>query len=74
MKINIEKTIEATGTRAMVNYFVDESRVLVALDQPIIRYWSLRFTHSKTSDGFSDLQNTGLEEDNISQLRFRMGF
>jgi len=73
-EVNVEKTIAATGTRAMVNYYVDESRILVALDQPLIWHWSLRFTHSKDADGFSKLQNTGLEEDNISQIRFNIGF
>jgi len=73
-ELNIERTINMTNTKLMGNYFIDESRILVAVDQPIVRHWSFRFTHSKLGEGFSELSGVGIEEDNITQIRFNMGF
>lgn len=88
-ELNVEKTIDYTNTKLMGNYFIDEERLLVAVDQPIWGHWSFRFTHTKlynvedalarAEENLDPQASTLLEpfivqEDNIAQIRFNMAF
>lgn len=73
-EVNIEKRIGSIGTKLRANYLIDESRVLCAVDQHISGPWSLRLSHTKEAEGFSELMDTGKSEDNVSQLRFSLSF
>ncbi len=73
-EIKVERTIASTNTRMMMNYYIDQARILAAADQRLTRHWSLRYTHNKKIDEFSEYLKPGSSEDNIVQLRFGMGF
>lgn len=73
-ELNVEKRFKTTGTKAFVNYYIEETRLLAALDQRLARHWSLRATHAKDFDNFENINQSITYEDNIVQLRFNMGF
>jgi hypothetical protein len=73
-EINIEKRFKSTSTRAFVNYYIEETRLLAALDQKLTGHWSLRATHAKDFENFENINDTIITENNIVQLRFNMGF
>lgn len=73
-ELMVEKKIKATNTTAFVNYFIDQSRVIAAVDQTITNHLKLRLTHSKTTEGFSEMNEANETENNIIQLRFSLGF
>lgn len=88
-ELNVERRIALTNTKLMGNYYIDEERLLVALDQPIYGNWSFRFTHTKlynVDDALAraeenlDPQASNflepfiVQEDNIAQIRFNMAF
>lgn len=73
-ELNIERKFKSTGTKAFVNYKIDETRLLMAVDQRFARHWGLRFTHQKEVDGFSEITGTGISENNVVQLRFSKYF
>lgn len=73
-ELNVQKTFKSTGTTSFVNYYIDESRLLAAVDQKIVNHLSMRFTHSKDAEGFQNLIKSGVYEDNILQFRFNIGF
>jgi hypothetical protein len=73
-EVKLERSFRATKTKAMVNYYMDQERVLAAIDQRLTSRWSLRFTHDKKLDNLSPSLATPSSENNITQLRFRMGF
>ncbi len=73
-EFNIERKIKSTGTRAFLNYKIDETRLLMAIDQRIGSYTRLRITHQKDVEGFSQITQVGTLEDNAIQLRFSKAF
>lgn len=73
-EINISRTFTSTNTRAMVNYYIEQNRLLGVIDQPLITHWSLRLTHDKTTTDFDSINQSGVSENNTLQLRFGMGF
>lgn len=88
-EVNIERRIQLTNTKIMGNYYIDEEKLLVAIDQPLVKNWSLRFTHTKyynidatiarleesaLEDDSQTLLGDVITEDNIAQIRFNMGF
>ena len=68
------RKFKSTNTRAFMNYYVDQTRILAAVDQKLSRHWSLRLTHNKDFDKADDWNRSGDAENNIFQLRFNMGF
>ena len=73
-EVMLERKFKKTKTKTYVNYYVDDTRLLYVVDQHIYGHLSFRFSHSKDVDKFEDLDQTGVTEDNISQLRFSMRF
>lgn len=87
-ELNVERRIKLTNTKLMGNYYIDEEKLLVVVDQPIVRHWSFRFTHTKlfnienaldrAEEDNNSLDATLLDnvitEDNVAQIRFNMGF
>jgi hypothetical protein len=73
-EVKFEKRINSTNTKAVVNYFIDQERVLAAVDQGLSDNWSLRLTHDKNLKDSESLMESGISENNIMQLRFGMGF
>ncbi len=73
-ELNVERTIKATKTKLFTNYYVDETRLLAAADQPLSQHWKIRLTHSKDFDDFEEITTSGVSENNILQLKFHMGF
>ena len=73
-EIKFERNFSTTKTRAMVNYYMDQERVLAAIDQRLNHRWSLRFTHDKQLNALSPNLAAPSSENNIMQLRFGMGF
>jgi hypothetical protein len=73
-EINMNKTFKATGTSTLVNYYIEQNRVLAAVDQTITDHWSARLTHEKIGTDFDNMQTSGLSENNILSFNFRMGF
>ncbi len=73
-EVYVERKFKSTNTRAFMNYYVDQTRILAAVDQKLSRHWSLRLTHNKDFDKADDWNRTGDVENNIFQLRFNMGF
>jgi hypothetical protein len=73
-ELKVEKKFKSTGTKAFVNYYIDETRLLAAVDQRVARHWTMRLTHAKDTDTFENLTKVGVSENNILQLRFNMGF
>lgn len=73
-ELNLERKFKSTGTKAFINYKIDETRLLMAVDQRLSTHWGLRFTHQKDVEGFSEMTKTGISENNIVQLRFSKRF
>lgn len=73
-ELYIERRFKSTNTRAFMNYFIEQNRVLASVDQRLSRGWSLRFTHNKTFEDIEVWDQTGLTENNVLQLRFNMRF
>lgn len=73
-EVNIERKNKATGTKAFLNYKIDETRLLMAVDQKLGSYTRLRLTHQKEVEGFSQITQQGQLEDNAIQLRFSKAF
>lgn len=73
-EVKLEKRIKATKTSAMVNYFIDQDRVLAVVDQGITGPFSLRMTHDIRLDPKAPDLAAPSSENNTVQLRFRMGF
>lgn len=73
-EVEFKRSFRSTGTKALLYYYIDESRVLASVDQNIKGYLSLRFAHEKDLDGFGQFFNTGNSEINSLQVRFNMGF
>ncbi len=73
-EFKLYRTFSSTGTRAQVNYFYEQRRVLASIDQPLIPNWSLRLTHDR-QEAAPELN--ALEEDrenNVIQIRFGKRF
>jgi hypothetical protein len=73
-EIKFEKKLSGWGTKALLLYYIDETRLLATVDQRIMKGLDLRFTHEKDIDKFSRFFRAADEEINTIQLRFRMGF
>jgi hypothetical protein len=73
-EVEFKRRFRSTGTKALLYYYIDESRVLASVDQNIKGHLSLRFAHEKDLDGFGQFFNTGNSEINSLQVRFNMGF
>lgn len=73
-EINIDRTFKSTNTTAMMNFYVEENRVLAALSQRISDHWSARLTHEKIGSDFDDMRSSGVSENNILSVNFGMGF
>ncbi len=73
-ELKIEKKFKSTKTKAFVNYYIEQTRLLAAVDQKLARHWTLRFTHAKDFEDFENVNDTIQYEDNIVQLRFSIGF
>lgn len=73
-ELQIERKFKSTGTKAEVNYYIEQKRVLARVDQRLARHLSLRFSHDKIeSDGIYAVNGESYEN-NILQIRFGMGF
>ena len=73
-ELNIERKFKATGTKFFVNYFIDQTRSLAVIDQKLVNNWSLRLTHDKDFEDFSNINKTTVYENNIMQLRFSVRY
>ena len=73
-ELNIERRFKSTGTKAFVNYFIDDSRVLAVIDQQILPNVILRATHSKFNDKEIATSYGLASEENVLQLRYHIGF
>lgn len=73
-EVLVEKSFQSTGTYAMVNHYIEQSRTLAAIDQRLADHWSLRLTHEKYTDNFDAYPETGNFENNILSVQFGMGF
>lgn len=73
-ELKIEKRFKSTNTRAFVNYYIEETRLLAAIDQKLSAHWTLRLTHAKDFDDFEQVNETIVSEDNITQLRYSIPF
>lgn len=73
-ELKIERRFKSTGTKAFVNYYIDQSLILTAVDQKIVKNWVFRVTHTKDIDGFSNMTQSGVYENNIAQVRYNVRF
>lgn len=73
-EVKFERKWKSTNTKALLYYYIDESRVLASVDQKIKGKLTLRFTHEKDLDGFSQFFHAGNSEINSVQVRFNVGF
>ena len=73
-EINLKTGIKSTGTRALVNYYVDDTRLLAAVDQTLKKNWSLRITHQKDFTDINKFNDTIVSETNRIQVRFGATF
>lgn len=73
-EVKLEKKFKKTRTKTFVNYYIDETKVLAALDQPLYGKLSFRYTHSKDFDDPEKFNETTVFEDNIFQLRFNIRY
>lgn len=73
-EFNVQKFIKSTNTRFIYNYYIDQQRSLAVIDQNLTKRVSLRYTHNKSFDKFGSIARSGLNENNIFQIRFGMGF
>ena len=73
-EINLDRRFKSTGTRAMMNYYIDQEKVLASVDQHLVKYWSMRLTHEKQLQDFSGFTQAGQSENNTLHVRFGMGF
>lgn len=73
-EVEFKRRFRSTGTKALLYYYIDETRILASVDQNIKGHLSLRFAHEKNLDGFGQFFNTGNSEINSLQVRFNMGF
>lgn len=73
-EIKVYKRFASTNTNTMINYYIEQNRILSVIDQPLMTHWSMRLTHDKIIKGFSLMNKTGVSENNSMQIRFGMGF
>ena len=73
-EVNVERKFSSTNTRALVNYKIDETALLLAVDQTITKHIRLRFTHQKDVEGFSEMTRTGITENNVVRLQYSQRF
>jgi hypothetical protein len=73
-EVKLSRRFKSTGTSGFVNYYIDETRVLAAVDQRLVKNLSLRLSHSKYVEDFDRVYSSSLNENNILQLRFNVGF
>lgn len=73
-ELKFYRRFSTTNTRAMLNYYIEQNRILGVIDQPLMTHWSMRVTHDKIVTDFDSINQTGLSENNSLQLRFGMGF
>lgn len=73
-ELNIERKFKSTQTKAEINYFIEQKRLLASVDQKLARHLTLRLTHDRTeADGSRAIGGKPMEN-NVVQLRFGMGF
>ncbi len=73
-EVYMGKKFRSTGTSFKANYYIDESRLLVAARQQLAKHWTMRFTHEKYSEDFDSVTSAGISENNILSVNFGMGF
>jgi len=73
-ELKVDRYFASTKTSAFANYYIDETKILAAVDQVLAKSWSLRYTHSKDFEDFEDMTKHSPSEDNILQVRFHMRF
>ncbi len=73
-EISFERRFRSTGTKARLNYYIDQSLVLAVLDQKLVGNWSLRFTHTKDINEFEQINETGVTERNVAQIKYHKRF
>ncbi len=74
-ELKVERKFKSTGTTSFVNYYIEQERMLAAVDQHLVRYWSLRLTHEKFYDEEKEIsEEKTIDEDNVAQIRFSMPF
>jgi hypothetical protein len=73
-ELKVDRKFKSTGTTTFINYYIDETRLLAAVDQNLVKHWTMRLTHTKDIETFENLTKVGVSENNILQLRFNMGF
>lgn len=73
-EVKLYRFVKSSKTNIQANYYIEDKRVLAALDQELGSHWSLRMTHDKQIKGFSSITRSGNSENNIIQVRFGMGF
>jgi hypothetical protein len=72
-ELTLNRRFNYTQTRALLNYFVEQDRVLAAIDQPINSLGvHLRMTHERTD--MSNESRVPASEINTVQLRYRLTF
>lgn len=73
-EIKVERNFKSTKSSAFVNYYVDESRLLAALDQRISEHWIFRMTHTRELLDRELLNEATHKEDNVFQFKFNLRF
>ena len=73
-EIKLERRFKSTNTKAFVNYYIEQTRYLAALDQKLTDHWLIRATHVRDFEEFSRMEETTQSENNTLQLRFNMRF
>jgi hypothetical protein len=73
-EVNLRRTFDTFGTRAKVNYFIEQRRVLASIDQPLYDAWSLRLTHDRQEANPETNNLLETRENNVIQIRFGKRF
>jgi hypothetical protein len=73
-EVKLSREFKSTKTSAFINYYIDATRVLMAIDQRISRNWRLRYTHVKDFDKFNEWAQGNETENNIAQLMYGIRF
>jgi hypothetical protein len=73
-EIKLSRDFKTTKTSAFVNYYIDDTRLLFAMDQRLSRNWRFRYTHVKNFENFNEWAEANDSENNIVQFMYGIRF